>query len=74
MEQQVQLARLFLYYSTVASQPPRVVCKMEAQLEYVHVAHTFLHVLRRFVCSVGAYQQDLCFGAQSEVYYDCVVS
>ena len=25
-------------------QPPMVVCKMEAQLEYVHVAYAFLHV------------------------------
>ena len=35
------------------TQPP-MVCKMEGQLEYIHNAHTFLHVWRRFVCSVGA--------------------
>ena len=28
--------------------------KMEAQLEYIHVAYMFLHVWRRFACSVGA--------------------
>ncbi len=32
-----------------------VVCKIEAQSEYVHIAYTFLHVWRRFVCSVSAY-------------------
>ena len=31
-----------------------LVCKMEAQLECVHVADTFLYVWLRFVCSVGA--------------------
>ncbi len=28
----------------MSSPPPMVVCKMEAQSEYVHVAYTFLHV------------------------------
>ncbi len=32
---------------------PTAVCKMEAKLEYI--AYTFLHVWRRFVCSVGGY-------------------
>ncbi len=29
------------------TQPPTVVCKMEAQLEYVHISHT------RFFCTFG---------------------
>ncbi len=37
------------------TQPPTVVRKMEAQLQYIHTAYTFLHNWRRFVCSVGAY-------------------
>ncbi len=37
------------------TQPPKVICRMEAQLEYIHIAYTFLHVWCRFVCSVGAY-------------------
>ncbi len=31
------------------TQPPTVACKMEAQSEYVHVAHTFLHIWLRLV-------------------------
>ena len=38
----------------VDARPATVACKMEAQLERAHVAHTFLHVLRRFVCSISA--------------------
>ena len=30
---------------------------MEARLEYVHIAYTFLNVWRRFACSVGDYEQ-----------------
>ncbi len=43
--------------STVCAhtQPATVVCKMEPPLEYVHIAHMFLHVWRRFVCSIGDY-------------------
>ncbi len=33
------------------SQPATVVRKMKAQSEYVHVAHTSLHVWRRIACS-----------------------
>ncbi len=33
-----------------ATQPPMVVRKKKVQSEYVHVASTFLHVWRRFVC------------------------
>ncbi len=36
------------------TQPPMVACKIEAQLEYAHIAYTFLHNWRRFACSVGA--------------------
>ena len=36
-------------------QPATVACKMEAQLEYVHIAYMLLHVWHWFVCSVGAY-------------------
>ncbi len=44
------------YLSVLLTQPPTLVCKVEAQLEYAHaVAYTSLHVWRRFVCSVGAY-------------------
>ncbi len=45
----------FLFF--FVSQPPTVVCKMEAQLEHVHTAYTgfFFHVWRQFVCSVSAY-------------------
>ena len=50
------------------AQPPMVLCRMEAQLKYVHVACTFLHVWRRFACSVGVYEQNFSIGAQSEVY------
>ncbi len=32
-----------------STQPPTVVCKMEAQLEYVHIAYTSLHVWPQFV-------------------------
>ena len=32
------------------TQPPTVTCKMEAQSEYIHIAHTFLHVWHRFAC------------------------
>ncbi len=39
----------------LSAQPPTVVSKMEAQLEYVHIAYTFLHIWRRFECSVGDY-------------------
>ncbi len=39
-------------------QPPTVLCKMQAQSEahyvIVHIAYMFLHVWRRFACSVGA--------------------
>ncbi len=38
-----------------AAQPPTVVCKIEAPLEYVHIAYMFLHVWHQFVRSVGAY-------------------
>ena len=30
--------------------------------------YTFLHVWHPFVCSVGAYEQNFCVGARSEVY------
>ncbi len=41
--------------TTTTTQPPTVACKLEAQLKYVlHVEYTFLHVWRRFVCSVSA--------------------
>ncbi len=39
------------------AQPPTMACKMEAQLEHVHVAYTFLHRWHRFACSVAAQQQ-----------------
>ncbi len=32
---------------------------MEAQLEYMHIAYTFLHVWRRFACSVGDYRNKI---------------
>ncbi len=38
------------------TQPPTVVCKMEAQLEYiqyVHTAYPFLHVWCQYVCSLS---------------------
>ena len=38
-----------------ATQPPTVVRKMEAQLEYIHIACTFLHVWHRFASSIAAY-------------------
>ncbi len=47
--------------------------KMEAPSKYVHVAYVYLHVWRRFVCSVGACQQNFCVGDQEEVYQECVV-
>ena len=34
----------------LVAQPTTVVCKMEAQSEHAHIAHTFLHVSRRLVC------------------------
>ena len=37
------------------SQPATAVCKMEAQLEHMHIVYKFLHFWHRFVCSVGAY-------------------
>ncbi len=37
------------------SQPPTVVCKMEAQSEYVHIALHFLHVQHQLECSIGTY-------------------
>ena len=40
--------RLQVSFSLLSTQPPTVACKMEAQLEYVHIAFTFLHVWRRF--------------------------
>ncbi len=38
------------------TQPPKVVCKMEALFGYmyIHIAYTFLLVWRLFVCKVGA--------------------
>ncbi len=55
--------------SSQLAQPPTVVCKMEAQLEYVHTAYMFFARLAPpFVCSVGAYQQNFCIGAQEELY------
>ncbi len=35
------------FYTTFffGAQPPTVLCKMEAQSEYVHIAYMFLHVL-----------------------------
>ncbi len=46
-----------------------VVCKMEAQLEYVHVAYTYLHVWKP-ICMLSRCLLDkvFCIGAQSEVY------
>ncbi len=35
--------------------------------------HVFCTFRRRLVCSVGAYWQNFCIGAQSEVYEGCVV-
>ncbi len=55
-------------WSGLQPQPPTVVGKMEAQSEYVRVACTFSHVWHRFACSVGAYQQNFCIGAQSKLY------
>ena len=44
---------------------------MEAQLEYyIHIAYTFMHVWRRFICPAGAYQQYFGVRAQSE---ECIV-
>ncbi len=36
---------IWLYHT----RPPIVACKMEGQSEYVHIAHTILHVRRRLV-------------------------
>ena len=38
------------WFDCSTTQPPT-----EVQSEYVHIAHTFLHVWRPFVCWVGAY-------------------
>ena len=39
------------------TQPPTLVCKMEAQSEHVHVARMFfLHVPHQFACSVRRLQ------------------
>ncbi len=59
------------------TRPPTVVCKMEAQLEYIpyiylhtytYIAYIFLHVWRQYVCSVRAYYQNFCVRPQSEVF------
>ncbi len=42
-------------HSIVGAQPPTVACKVEAQLEHMHIAYMFLHVWRQFACSVGAH-------------------
>ncbi len=42
--------------------------KWKLSRDVIHIAHMFLHVWRQFVCSVGAYQQNFCIGAQSEVH------
>ncbi len=47
--------KVLLSFFSSHSQPPTVVCKTEAQSEHAHIAHTFLHISRRLVCSVGAY-------------------
>ncbi len=48
--------------------------KMEAPSEYVHIAYTFFCTFGAdLYASVGAYQQNFCIGAQSEVYQDCAV-
>ncbi len=36
-----------------SAQPATVVCRMEAQLQYLHIAHAFLHVLRVLRCWLG---------------------
>ncbi len=48
--------------------------KMEPQSKHAHIAHAFLPRLAPdFACSVGAYQQNFCIGAQQEVYQGSVV-
>ncbi len=47
--------RVPLYFGKQSTQPTKVQWEMQAQSEHVHVAHMFLHVWRRFVCSVSAY-------------------
>ena len=37
----------------VGTQPLTVVCKVEARSEYVHVAHTLLHVLGADLCALS---------------------
>ncbi len=57
----------------VCAQPPMVACKIGSSVRIcTRCMHVFLHVSRRFVCSVGAYQQNFCVGAQSEVCQECV--
>ena len=51
------------------TQPPTMVCKMEGQSEYVHVAHTFFARLAPDSCAQSVLaNKNFCVGAQSEVY------
>ncbi len=54
------------------TQPPTVVCKMEAQLEYIHTAHTFLRLLTKFLhrSSGGSLLRVRCW-LGSEVQVGC---
>ena len=42
-------ASSLIFFWKRETQPPTVVCKMEDQLEYMHIAYAFLHVWLRFL-------------------------
>ncbi len=41
-----------VFFSAIGAQPPTVACKMEARLEYIHIAHTFCARVAP-ICTLG---------------------
>ncbi len=50
----MQHSAVNIQFKEKVAQPPTVVCKREAQLKYVPMAYTFLHIWHLLVCSDGA--------------------
>ncbi len=70
---QQPLSSLVYSFSSTA-QPPTALRKNGSSVRTcTHCVHVFCTSASDFACSVGAYQQNFCIGAQEEAHQECIV-